>query len=370
MNNLVTFNDLSRIHEPIKKEVLSEFEKVIDNSQFVLNSDIKKFEENFAKYTNSKYVISCANGTDAIELILRALDISDGDEVILPANTFIATALAVTRTGAKPIFVDNDDYYLISCDDIQKYINKNTKAIIGVHLYGQQANNLELSTIAKKNNLHYIEDSAQAHGSQQNNRSPGFKGIAAAYSFYPGKNLGAWGDGGAVSTNNKLLAQKIEKLRNWGSSKKYIHNSLGYNSRLQPIQGIVLNKKLKYLDEWTMERNSVAEKYLQGFSENKKIVLPQLKNKNYHAWHLFVIRVNQRRKVVRELDNLGIQTVIHYPIPIHRQKAYKNHQQYNSNIKNVDYNSSKIVSLPIFPKMTRKEIDLTIKYVNLAVSKI
>jgi dTDP-4-amino-4,6-dideoxygalactose transaminase len=370
MKTKVPFNDLSRIHNPIKKDILKDFEKVVENSQFVLNEDIKKFEDSFAKFTQSKYSISCANGTDAIELILRALDISVGDEVIVPSNTFIATALAVSRTGATPIFVDNDSNYLISPEDVTKKINKRTKAVIGVHLYGQQADNYSLSTICKKNNLFYLEDSAQAHASLQNSSPPGKYGVAAAYSFYPGKNLGAWGDGGAITTNNKKLMLKILELRNWGSTKKYIHNSIGYNSRLQPIQGLVLMKKLQNLNSWTENRNSIALQYIEGLKDNRKISLPNTAHNNYHSWHLFVIRVSKRNRVIEELNSKGIQTVIHYPVPIHRQRAYKNHPQYKVDIYKSDQYASKLLSLPIFPKMTKSEIDYVIKTLNLVLNQI
>ena len=364
MNIVIPFNDLTRIHAPIKKKIIKEFDQVVDKSQFVLNSDIKNFEQKFSEYTNSKYTISCANGTDAIELILRALDIKFGDEVIIPANTFIATALAVSRTGAVPIFVDNDENYLIDTDKIEAFVNKRTKAIIGVHLYGQQANNLEISKIAKKYNLYYLEDSAQAHGSLQKTSPPGKFGIAAAYSFYPGKNLGAWGDGGAITTNNKRVANKLIQLRNWGSSKKYVHDSIGYNSRLQPIQGIVLGEKLKYLDEWTKNRNYIAEQYLNAFSNNKNLILPKVVDVNYHAWHLFVIRVKNRNKVMKELLDAGIQTVIHYPIPIQNQKAYQYHPQYKAQFLNANKFSKNLLSLPLFPKMKNNEINYVVQNVN------
>lgn len=368
MNIAIPFNDLTRIHTPIKKKVIKEFEQVVDKSQFVLNSDIKNFEQKFSEYTNAKYTISCANGTDAIELILRALDIKFGDEVIIPANTFIATALAVSRTGAVPIFVDNDENYLIDTEKIEAFVNKRTKAIIGVHLYGQQANNLEISKIAKKYNLYYLEDSAQAHGSLQKTSPPGKFGIAAAYSFYPGKNLGAWGDGGAITTNNKRVANKLIQLRNWGSSKKYVHDSIGYNSRLQPIQGIVLREKLKYLDEWTKDRNYIAEQYLNAFSSNKNLIVPKVVDINYHAWHLFVIRVKNRNKVMKELLDAGIQTVIHYPIPIQNQKAYQNHPQYNAHFPNANKFSKNLLSLPLFPKMKNNEINYVVQNVNKALN--
>ena len=235
-----------------------------------MNDDIKEFELEFARYTGQKYSVSCANGTDAIELILRGLDIGFGDEVILPTNSFIATSIAVSRTGAKPIFVDNDEYYLINLQDVKNKISKNTKAIIAVNLYGQMANLYELSLLAKSKNIFLIEDAAQSHGAKDNNsKNVGDYSIAAAYSFYPGKNLGAWGDGGAVTTNNKKLADKISTLRVYGSEKKYYHKYQGFNSRLQPFQGFVLSKKLNQLDDWNDERRSIANQYNEALSDRR-----------------------------------------------------------------------------------------------------
>ena len=207
MTNIkVPFNDLSRIHKPIEEKIIKNIRSIVNKSSFILGEYVEEFEKNFSNFTNSKYSISCGNGTDAIELVLRALDIKNGDEVILQANTFIATALAVSRTGATPVFIDNGKDYLLDSDNISKAISKKTKAIISVNLYGQMGDNRLLHKIAKKNNLYFIEDSAQAHGATQNGKSPGNYSIASTYSFYPGKNLGAWGDGGCITTNNKQLA--------------------------------------------------------------------------------------------------------------------------------------------------------------------
>ena len=224
----VPFNDLSRIHKPLINDSFKIFKEIVNESQFVLNSYVKDFENHFAKYTNQKYSVSCANGTDALELILRALNVGLGDEVILPTNSFIATSIAVSRCGAKPVFVDNDEFYLIDVNSIEKRISKKTKAIIAVNLYGQMANLREISNIAKKNNLYLIEDAAQSHGAKDfQNKVVGDYSIAAAYSFYPGKNLGAWGDGGAVTTNSKSLKEKMTAIRSYGSEKKYYHKYFG-----------------------------------------------------------------------------------------------------------------------------------------------
>jgi len=326
-----------------------------------LGESIKTFENKFSNFTGSKFTITCSNGTDAIELVLRALGVGVGDEVILPANTFIATSLAVTRTGALPVLVDNNEYYLADENLIEKKINKKTKAIIGVHLYGQQANNLELSKICKKHKLFYIEDSAQAHGSLYRNKPPGHYSTAATYSFYPGKNLGGWGDGGAITTNNKNLATKLFSLRNWGSEKKYIHKELGFNSRMNTLQAIVLTEKLSFINEWNSLRNDIANYYINELSEVSSIVLPKIHKFNSHVWHLFVIQVPNRKKFFKVMNESGIELGIHYPIPIHKQGAYKNLSIKKDEFNKADSYSSKIVSLPIFPLMKKSEAKHVIK---------
>lgn len=359
----VPFNDLSRIHEPIHKKVFAQFSKVVKENRFVLNKEIGEFECLFSEFTESKYTVSCASGTDALELILRALEIGKNDEVILPTNTFIATALAVTRCGATPIFVDNDEFYLIDTKEVEKKITKKTKAIIAVNLYGQLANLKELNNIAKANSLKLIEDSAQSHGASNASYSNNYS-VAAAYSFYPGKNLGAWGDGGAVTTNNKKLYEKILMLRNWGSVKKYYHEEKGFNSRLQPLQGVVLSEKVKKLSSWNKQRNAVAKKYIEALDENKNIVLPKIKEGNFHVWHLFVIRIKDRNKVLKEFNSHKVEFGIHYPVPIHKQKAYKEHKQYGKKIQLADSYSSQLLSLPIFPKMQDQEVERVVETIK------
>ena len=360
----IPFNDLSRIHKPIKKNVIKVLDNSIDNSEFILSSYVKSFEESYSNYTNSNYTISCSNGTDAIELVLRALDIGVGDEVILPTNTFIATALAVSRTGAKPVLVDNDPFYLIDVEKIEKEITKKTKAIIGVHLYGQQVENITISNLCKKYNLEYIEDSAQAHGSKYKSYSPGKYGTAATYSFYPGKNLGAWGDAGAITTDNKALNNKLQSLRNWGSKKKYIHNEIGFNSRMNTLQAIVLKEKLKYIDSWNKDRRTIAQNYIKSLSHIDRIVLPETKSDNDHVWHLFVIRVPNRKSFFQFMESSSIELGIHYPFPIHKQKAYTDINKKNKSFENADSFHNKLVSLPIFPKMTEKEQDYVIENIK------
>lgn len=357
----VPFNDLSRIHNKIIDDSFSVFKKIVKNSQFVLNDYIKDFELNFSKFTGQKYTVSCANGTDAIELILRSLNIGYGDEVILPTNSFIATSIAVSRTGASPVFVDNDTFYLIDTSDIERKISKKTKAIIAVNLYGQMADLKNISKIAKKYELYLIEDAAQSHGASDGlNKNVGDYSIAAAYSFYPGKNLGAWGDGGAVTTNNKKIADKISALRVYGSEKKYFHKYQGFNSRLQPFQGIVLTKKLKELEDWNFQRSEIAKSYNTAFENVKSVKIPQTFENNLHVWHLYVLRVKNRNSVIEEAKKEGVELSIHYPLPIHKQLAYKQHRQNKENFKNANNFAKNIVSLPIFPEMKKSEINKVI----------
>ena len=361
----VPFNDLSRIHKPLINDSFKIFKEIVNESQFVLNSYVKDFENHFAKYTNQKYSVSCANGTDALELILRALNVGLGDEVILPTNSFIATSIAVSRCGAKPVFVDNDEFYLIDVNSIEKRISKKTKAIIAVNLYGQMANLREISNIAKKNNLYLIEDAAQSHGAKDfQNKVVGDYSIAAAYSFYPGKNLGAWGDGGAVTTNSKSLKEKMTAIRSYGSEKKYYHKYFGFNSRLQPFQGVVLSKKLKDINSWNKERRNIAHIYNEPFKDKSRIVVPQIFNQNTHVWHLYVLRVKNRNKLIENSMSMGVETSIHYPLPIHRQKAYKEHSQFNKKIKNADSFSKQLISLPIFPKMKESEVEKVVDTIS------
>jgi dTDP-4-amino-4,6-dideoxygalactose transaminase len=364
----VPFNDLSRIHNQFIDNSINNFKEVIKNSSFVLNEYINQFEIDFAKFTNQKYTISCANGTDAIELILRALEIGYGDEVLLPANSFVATSIAVSRCGATPVFVDNDEFYLIDINDLKENISRKTKAIIAVNLYGQMADLKSLSKIAKENGIFLIEDAAQSHGAYDvDNKNVGDYSSAAAYSFYPGKNLGAWGDGGAVTTNNKKLAEKIKALRSYGSEKKYYHKYLGFNSRLQPFQGYVLSQKLKFLSDWNEDRNEIANIYSDRLSSYKNIILPKVFNGNSHVWHLYVVRVKNRNTIIDQGKKNGVEFSIHYPLPIHKQKAYTNHFQSKKLIKNADTYSKNLLSLPIFPKMKKTEVEKVLQtLINLA----
>lgn len=361
----VPFNDLTRIHKPIQTKILKNFEKLVNQSAFVLNKEIYEFEKKYAKYCGTRWAVSCSNGTDALELILRSLDIGYGDEVIIPSNTFIATALAVTRSGATPVLVDCNNFFLIDPIKISKKINKKTKAIIGVNLYGQLIDYSQLNKLVKKYKIYLIEDSAQSHGATQNGKKFNSSTIASAYSFYPGKNLGAWGDGGIVTTNNEKLYNRMVLIRNWGSKEKYKHDVIGFNSRLQPLQSIVLTEKLKYLDDWNYERNEIANYYIENLNHLISLELPLVFSKNYHVWHLFVIKTKNRNELIDKCMKDGVQLLIHYPYPIHKQKAYKKSFSFNKNeLINSENDSSRIVSLPIFPKMQKKEMTKVVSTIS------
>jgi len=360
----VPFNDLTRIHNPLKKIVIKKFEKIIDKNDFVLNEDIKKFEKNFSNFTKQKYAVSCANGTDAIELLLRGLGIGANDEVIVPVNTYIATSFAVENVGAKPIFVDNDDYYLMDSKKVESKISPNTKAVIGVNLYGQMCDTSYLKKLCKEKGVFFLEDAAQSHGAKQGGYNVGDNSYGAAYSFYPGKNLGAWGDGGIVTTNSLRLYNKMNKIRNFGSKVKNFHEIQGSNTRLQPLQAIVLNEKLKYLSEWNQERTFVANKYLESLLDIDKIILPKTFDGNHHVWHLFVMQVPNRNKFLEYCYSNGVELGIHYRLPIIKQEAYKESSQRNDNFEKSFSQFRNLITLPVFPKMDKKEINHVISVVR------
>lgn len=363
---MIPFNDLQRFNNSILKEIKKELGVLVKKNSFILSKEVEMFEDEYKCFTNSKYAIGVANGTDALELILRGLGIGTGDEVILQANTFFATAIAISRVGAKPVFIDHDEYYLLDIDSIESALSNKTKAIISVNLYGQLNDNLLLSKIAKKHNLFLIEDSAQSHGAKNDNVQSGNYSAASAYSFYPGKNLGAWGDAGAVTTNNKNLYNKILELRNYGSRYKYVHNSKGFNSRLDSIQALILRKKLSRLNEANEIRNQIAVNYKKSINPAYK--LPTTRPGNYHVWHLFVAQVNNRNAFFKEAEG-EVEFGIHYPIPINFQKAYRDHEQYKFKFPNTYKNRNKIFSVPLFPELKKYEVNKVIYFLNKYAEK-
>lgn len=352
----VPFSSFEVMHNELKEELKETFENVLNSNWFIKGKELSEFEREFASYCGSKFCIGCGNGLDALMLILRAYDIGEGDEVIVPANTFIATALAVSYVGAKPILVDNNNLYNIDYTKIEEKITKNTKAIIAVHLYGMPADMDEINKIAKKYNIIVIEDAAQGHGALYKGKKVGSLGDAAAFSFYPGKNLGALGDGGAVVTNNEEVAKKVSTLGSYGSSKKYHHTLKGVNSRLDEMQAAFLRKKLKNLDRWNDDRKRIANYYLENIN-NDKVILPKVNDEMISSWHLFVIRVDERDRFLEYLNENDIEALIHYPIPVHKQEAYR---EMNDKVyKLAEKYAEKIVSLPIWYGMT----DDMLKYV-------
>ena len=360
----VQFADFQPMHKEIENEILSKFKDVYDKSWFILGDEVTQFEKEFAYYCGAKYCIGCGNGLDALQLILMAYGIGADDEVIVPSNTFIATALAVSYTGAKPVFVEpNVRNYTINPELIENAITNKTKAIMAVHLYGQCAEMDSINAIAKKYNLKVIEDSAQAHGATYKGKKVGSLGDASGFSFYPGKNLGALGDGGAVVTNDKELAEKIRAISNYGSDKKYHHIYKGVNSRLDEVQAAFLRIKLKHLDKWNNGRLEIAETYLNGI-KNDKIIIPYVENYSKPVWHLFVVRAENRNDLKKYLDRNEIGTVIHYPIPMHLQPVYSYLDHKKGDLPIAEKISDEVLSLPMWYGIKDEEIQYVIDTIN------
>jgi len=361
---MILFRDLNLINRKYKDEILKVISNVIDSGKYILGENVQLFEKEFAQYCGTKYAIGVGNGFDALKLILRGYKelgyFQEGDEIIVPANTYIATVLAITEERLKPIFVEpRIDTYLIDPERIEEKISKKTKAIIVVHLYGQTCEMDKIWEIAKKYNLKIIEDAAQAHGAYYKDKKAGNLGDAAGFSFYPGKNLGAIGDGGAVTTNDEELAKVIQGLRNYGSPVMYKFYYKGVNSRLDELQAAILRIKLKYLDEENENRKKIAKLYLENI-KNEEIILPKVITDS--VWHLFVIRTKERDKLQKYLEQNNIQTFIHYPIPPHKQLAYKefNNQSYPITEKI----SNEILSLPIYGDIPIEYVEKIINVVN------
>lgn len=362
----IPYLKLETVHDGIKDELKKKFESVLDKEWFIQGEECNKFEEEFAKFCGAKYCIGVGNGLDAIRMILEAYEIGVGDEVIVPANTFIATVLAVSYVGATPVLVDAD---LESCNidisKIEEKITEKTKAIIVVHLYGRVVEMEEINKLAQKYNLKVIEDSAQAHGAIYNGKCTGNLGDAAAFSFYPGKNLGALGDGGAVTTNDKELADKVRAICTYGSFKKYVHEYKGCNSRLDEMQAAFLRVKLEKLATWNRERQQIAEYYNHNI-KNEKFVLPVIKEGEIskHVFHIYPILCENREALMEYLSNKGIATNVHYPIPIPMQGAYKNEGWDMKEYPVTERICAQEVSIPLYPGMTKDEITYIVECLN------
>lgn len=358
----VPFSTFKCMHEEARTEILNKFAQVYDNDWFIHGKECELFEKEFSEYMSVKYCVGVGNGLEAIILALRALDITQGDEVIIPSNTYIATALAVSYVGAKPVLVDPDENtYNMSHKGLEDVITERTKAIIPVHLYGQAADMDGVMEFANLHNLKVIEDCAQAHGATYNGKKVGTFGHVGCYSFYPGKNLGALGDGGAVITNDKNVADKMRALSNYGSSEKYNHIYKGTNSRLDEIQAGFLRIKLTKLDEYNKYRQMIAKRYINEI-KNPKIKLPIIGENRNHVWHLFAVMCETRDDFKNYLSINDIDTVCHYPIAISDQKAY-----FEDNLAKLPL-AKKIaaqeLSLPIYYGMEKETIDYVIEIIN------
>lgn len=353
--NSIPFLDLKTPHIELRQQLEAAFERVLDSGWYIQGNELKQFEKEFAEYCEVDHCIGVGNGLDALHLILRAYGIGESDEVIVPSNTYIATWLAASYAGATPIPVEPDERtYNIDPACIEAVITSRTKAIIAVHLYGQPADMDAINAIARKYNLKVIEDAAQAHGARYKGKRVGTLGDAAGFSFYPGKNLGAIGDGGAVTTNDAELAEKIRVLGNYGSSVKYHNEVKGYNSRLDELQAAFLREKLKKLDEWNARRKVIAAKYLSQM-EGCDLVLPFVPEWADAVWHLFVVRSQQRDTLQKQLGDAGVSTMIHYPIPPHLQPAYAELNYKQGDFPIAEAIHREVLSLPIGPHMNGTE---------------
>lgn len=350
--------DLAYQAEAIRDVVNIEWSKILDKTAFIGGPSVGEFESAYAAYSKVRNVVGVANGTDALEIAVRALNIGVGDEVIVPTNSFIASALAVARAGATPVLVDCDPInYLIDISAIEGAITPRTKAIMPVHLYGQLADMESICAIAEKHGLYVIEDAAQSQGALRHGKGSGSFGHVAGTSFYPGKNLGAFGDAGAVVTNDDELARRIRALRNYGSEIKYHHPETGFNSRLDTLQAAVLSAKLSHLDNWNQMRRDAASQYQSLLSEYKYIKLPTSLDGNQHVWHLFVIECDHRDEVLEKLNANGVGAGIHYPTPIHLHGAFSHLNYSEGTFPIAEKTAKRILSLPIFPGITSAQIE-------------
>lgn len=364
---MIRFLDLQAINSRFENEFKNSFDEFLTSGRYILGDGVKTFETNFASYCGTKYCIGVGNGLDALVLIFKAYielgKLKKGDEVIVPANTYIASILAIINAELIPVFVEPElDTYNISTEKIKDKITQQTKAILAVHLYGQIADMNTIVSLAKQHDLLVIEDAAQAHGATYSDtKRAGNLGDTAGFSFYPSKNLGALGDGGAVTTNDEELANVICKLRNYGTSSKYVNDYIGFNSRLDEIQALFLNIKLRKLDEDNAKRVQIAQQYLSQIISNK-IKLPYFSNQQNHVFHQFVVSVEDREAFVKYLKNNQVETLIHYPIAPHKQKALSKYAHLKLPITEQIHKS--VVSIPLNPKMTDMQISKVIKLLN------
>jgi len=357
---MIPFLDLKAPHVELQNEIAEAINRVVTSGWYILGPEVDAFENDFAAYCEASHCVGVANGLDALHLALRAMDVGPGDEVIVPSNTYIATWLAVSQCGATPVPVEPvEATFNIDPNLIEAAITSRTKVILPVHLYGQPADLDPILAIAKRHKLKVLEDGAQAHGAHYKGKRIGSHGDAVAWSFYPGKNLGALGDGGAVTTNDPELADRIKILRNYGSRVKYVNEVQGYNSRLDPIQAAVLRVKLKHLDDWNARRATIADRYNVALA-NTGLLLPAVPKWASPAWHLYVIRTKERERLQRHLTNADIGSLIHYPIPPHLQQAYADQGQHPGDFPLAEAMADEVLSLPMGPQLSHASVDAVI----------
>jgi dTDP-4-amino-4,6-dideoxygalactose transaminase len=363
----IPFLNFEPMHKLIRSEIMQSFQDVYDANWFVMGKKLEAFEKEYAAFNDTKFSIGVSNGLDALHLALKALNVTKGDEVIVPSNTYIATALAASYVGATPVFVEPDpNTYNINPANIEAAITSKTKVIMPVHLYGQACDMDAIMTIAKKHNLFVVEDNAQAHGATFNGKITGSFGNANGTSFYPGKNLGALGDAGAVTTNDETIAKKIAMLRNYGSEKKYHNEEIGFNMRLDEVQAGFLSVKLKHLNEWTKQRKEIAKQYNEALKNVSDLVLPSVHANATHVYHLYVIKTENRDGLQKHLSENGIGTLIHYPIPPHLQKAYQSLGFKKGSFPIAEELADNCLSLPIWPGMTLDQVNTVAENIKKA----
>lgn len=351
---MIVMNDFKKEYAFFKQSIDAAFLSVMESGWYILGPKVEEFEKVFAEYIGVPYCIGVANGLEAIQITLMALDIGKGDEVLTVSHSAVATTLAITNVGATPVFVDIDEYYHMDARTLESYITPRTKAIVPVHLYGQAVDMDTINEVAKKYNLTVIEDACQAAGAEYHGKKAGSMGTFGCFSFYPTKNLGGYGDGGAITTSSSELYQKCKMLRNYGQKNRYHHEIQGINSRLDELQAAILLAKLPRLDECNKKRNEFAQIYLKELAGVSQIVLPKLRDNSFHIFHLFVIEAAKRDELMKFLLAEGVQSLIHYPVPIHKQQCYPEYN--NVSLKNTEEKVQTILSLPMHPFMEETEV--------------
>jgi dTDP-4-amino-4,6-dideoxygalactose transaminase len=363
--------DLRQQHAAVAAEVTEGWQRVLAQTSFVGGPQVVEFEEGYAAFTGARHCVGVANGTDAIELALRALGVGSGDECIMPANTFVATAEAVHRAGATPVLVDcaDDGTYLMNCDAVEAAVTDRTRALIPVHLYGQAAAVERLLNLASRIGAFVVEDAAQSQGARRNGVGAGTLGHAAATSFYPGKNLGAYGDAGAVLTCSDDLAERVRIMREHGSPRKYEHTILGFNSRLDTLQAVVLSAKLRRLDGWNAARRAAAARYDVMLRDFDSVIRPRTLDGNVHVWHLYVVRVPNRDAVLKELHAAGVGAGVHYPVPVHLTEAFAGLGYAEGAFPVAERSAAEIISLPLFPEITADQQEFVVSALRAALRR-